>query len=138
MLKIALGASRTEPLDQGHLRSLAASAYFDAEGKRIDSLLSRAGLASGVWCAGAPAAGGDAVALAILLAENGLSLTVSEQVKTQLAEEGYSEQYGARPLVRLIKRKLGFPIAQSTLRGDFRPGDRVTASLVRGEIVISK
>ncbi len=73
-----------------------------------------------------------------LLAENGLSLTVSEELKTQLAEEGYSEQYGARPLVRLVKRKLGFPIAQQTLRGEFKSGDKITAALVNGEIVFSK
>ena len=73
-----------------------------------------------------------------LLAENGLSLTVSEELETQLAQEGFSEQYGARPLVRLVKRKLGFPIAQRTMRGEFKPGDKITAALANGEIVFSK
>ncbi len=73
-----------------------------------------------------------------LLAENGLTLTVADEVKAQLAKEGYSEQYGARPLVRLVKRKLGFPIAQKTLQGEFKPGDKITAALANGEIVISK
>jgi AAA domain (Cdc48 subfamily)/C-terminal, D2-small domain, of ClpB protein len=73
-----------------------------------------------------------------LLAENGLALTVSEELETQLAQEGFSEQYGARPLVRLVKRKLGFPIAERTMRGEFKPGDKITASLAKGEIVFSK
>ena len=73
-----------------------------------------------------------------LLAENGLTLAVTDELKTQLATEGYSQEYGARPLVRLIKRKLGFPIAQRTLRGEFKPGDKITASLANGEIVFAK
>jgi hypothetical protein len=73
-----------------------------------------------------------------LLSENRLTLSVSDELKARLAQEGYSEQYGARPLVRLIKRKLGFPIAQKTLRREFVAGDNVTAALVNGEIVFSK
>jgi hypothetical protein len=73
-----------------------------------------------------------------LLAENGLTLSVSDDLKAQLAQEGYSEQYGARPLVRLIKRKLGFPIAQKTLRREFSAGDKISATLVNGEITFSK
>lgn len=73
-----------------------------------------------------------------LLAENGLSLSVSGELKAQLAQEGYSEQYGARPLVRLIKRKLGFPIAQKSLRREFVAGDKISAALVSGAIVFSK
>ncbi len=73
-----------------------------------------------------------------LLAENGLSITVSDELKAQLAAEGYSAQYGARPLVRLIKRKLGFPLAQKFLRREFQSGDKLTASLQNGEIVFSK
>ena len=73
-----------------------------------------------------------------LLAENGLSLSVSDELKAQLAEEGYSEQYGARPLVRVIKRKLGFPIAQKSLRREFVAGDKIKAALVNGTIDFSK
>jgi len=73
-----------------------------------------------------------------LLAENGLTLSVSDELKARLAHEGYSEQYGARPLVRLIKRKLGFPIAQKTLRREFIAGDKITAASVNEEIVFSK
>ena len=57
---------------------------------------------------------------------------------SQLAQEGYSAEYGARPLVRLIKRKLGFPIAQKILRREFAAGDKITAALANGEIVFSK
>ncbi|MGB8645995.1 MAG: AAA family ATPase [Anaerolineae bacterium] len=73
-----------------------------------------------------------------LLAENGITVTVSDELKAQLAQEGYSQQYGARPLVRLIKRKLGFPLAQKTLRGEFKSGDKITASLVNGQVVLAK
>jgi ATP-dependent Clp protease ATP-binding subunit ClpB len=39
--------------------------------------------------------------------------------------------YGARPLKRAIQQQIENPLAESILRGQFAPGDRVT--VVRGE-----
>lgn len=41
-----------------------------------------------------------------LLAQNGVQLTIDEPVITYLSKEGYSPQFGARPLKRLIQRVL--------------------------------
>lgn len=49
-----------------HLRSRVASAWFAGEDAAGGSLLSSAGLASNVWCLGAPALVGDCVPLAVL------------------------------------------------------------------------
>lgn len=41
-----------------------------------------------------------------MLAPQGVSLTVSEAARQWLAEKGYSEEYGARPLRRLVSKSL--------------------------------
>ena len=41
-----------------------------------------------------------------LLVEHKISLTVDKKAKKYLATKGYSEEYGARPLRRLIKKGL--------------------------------
>jgi hypothetical protein len=53
-------------LDQRHLRSLVASAYYADEARRMASLISRQGLALDAWCLGAAAQGGTDVPIAVL------------------------------------------------------------------------
>ena len=64
------------------------------------------------------------------LAENGMSLEVSDEALTLLAREGYDPVYGARPLRRAIQRRLENPLARRLLSGEFKEGDtiRVDAS----------
>jgi hypothetical protein len=65
-LTLALPESATVPFAPVHLRSRVASAYFAQERKLVPSMISGAGLANRVWCAGAEGIGGDEVALAVL------------------------------------------------------------------------
>ena len=46
-----------------------------------------------------------------------------------LADEGYDEAYGARPLRRTIQRKLEDTLSEALLRGDIHLGDHVRAQL---------
>ena len=51
-----------------------------------------------------------------------------EYVSTEhllLAREGYDPVYGARPLRRLIERRIQNPLAEGLLKGEFRPGDTI-------------
>ncbi|MCZ6834757.1 MAG: ATP-dependent chaperone ClpB [Planctomycetota bacterium] len=59
------------------------------------------------------------------LADRGLSLEISNQAMTQLAEEGYDPQFGARPLKRLIQQRLENPIATRILSCEFVAGDTI-------------
>ncbi len=61
-----LPQSSQVPFTALHYRSRVATAYFGAEARRIPSLLSAAGLASGAWCDGADPAAGDEVPIALL------------------------------------------------------------------------
>jgi ATP-dependent Clp protease ATP-binding subunit ClpB len=59
------------------------------------------------------------------LAARGLRLEVTDAAMDLLAAEGYDPVYGARPLKRLIQRRLQDPIAMAILEGRFRDGDTV-------------
>jgi ATP-dependent Clp protease ATP-binding subunit ClpC len=49
------------------------------------------------------------------LAESGLQMTVTEEAKSLLAEEGFSEEYGARPLRRVIQERIEDPLSDTIL-----------------------
>jgi hypothetical protein len=66
VLTSPLPTSTAVVLDAIHLRSRVASAYFADERGRPASLISQAGLASSIWCAGAAASAGGFVPLAVL------------------------------------------------------------------------
>jgi ATP-dependent Clp protease ATP-binding subunit ClpB len=57
--------------------------------------------------------------LASLLAEQQLRLEVSEPVVQALAEQGYEPEYGARPLRRVLRRRIENPLATELLAERF-------------------
>jgi ATP-dependent Clp protease ATP-binding subunit ClpC len=58
-----------------------------------------------------------------------INLEIPEDVKDYLAQEGYSQTYGARPLRRVIQKKVEDPIAEEILTGMYRDGDTIKLSL---------
>jgi ATP-dependent Clp protease ATP-binding subunit ClpC len=54
-----------------------------------------------------------------------LSVEISEEAKSFLAEKGYDEKYGARPLRRTIQRYVEDELAELVLRGQFSEGGKV-------------
>ncbi len=59
------------------------------------------------------------------LAEQKLSLKLSETALDFLSEVGYDPVYGARPLKRAVQRYLETAIAKAILRGEFKQGDTI-------------
>ncbi len=59
------------------------------------------------------------------LAEHHITLEISEQATDLLIEEGYSEEYGARPLRRVIQHRVEDALSDAILSGQFRDGDTV-------------
>jgi ATP-dependent Clp protease ATP-binding subunit ClpB len=59
------------------------------------------------------------------LAESGYGLEVTQAAREHLAEVGYDQAFGARPLKRAIQRHLQDPLALRLLNGDFRPGQTI-------------
>lgn len=63
------------------------------------------------------------------LAEQKISLKLSELALDFLVEMGYDPVYGARPLKRAIQKYLETAIAKSILRGEFKEGDTIFVDL---------
>ncbi len=63
--------------------------------------------------------------LANRLAEQELTLKVSDKTKAAIIEEGYDPDFGARPLKRAIQRILETPIARDIIAGKYPPGSTV-------------
>ncbi|HEU4921072.1 MAG TPA: ATP-dependent chaperone ClpB [Candidatus Limnocylindrales bacterium] len=73
------------------------------------------------------------------LAEQDLELELTPGARALIVREGTDPAYGARPLKRTIQRLVENPLARALLRGEFKPGDRVTvdADAVSGTLVFS-
>ncbi len=69
-----------------------------------------------------------AAALNDRLAEQGITLTLTEKAKQVLAKEGYDPHYGARPLERALKRLVENPLAMKIVSGEIKEGDHVTVA----------
>ena len=63
--------------------------------------------------------------LSTRLAENGLSLKVSDTAVDQVAAVGYDPTYGARPLKRVIQREIQNPLATSLLKSQYPEGSTI-------------
>jgi ATP-dependent Clp protease ATP-binding subunit ClpB len=67
-----------------------------------------------------------------------LTLNVTESAMDAIAAEGYDPTYGARPLKRVIQRRLQDPIAMAILEGRFTDGDNIDVDAKDGQIMISR
>jgi ATP-dependent Clp protease ATP-binding subunit ClpB len=72
------------------------------------------------------------------LAERDITMRLDDDARDKIGEAGFDTVYGARPLKRAIQSQIENPLAQRILKGDFVAGDRVIASLKRGELVFEK
>jgi ATP-dependent Clp protease ATP-binding subunit ClpA len=66
--------------------------------------------------------------LATLLREQGLELQVEDEVAADLAAQGYEPEYGARPLRRLLRRRIENPLATELLEERFNGASGVRIS----------
>jgi len=60
-----------------------------------------------------------------MLMQRHLHLEMTPEAKALIASEGYDPVYGARPLKRVIQRRLQNPIAMELLQGHFSEGDTI-------------
>ena len=63
------------------------------------------------------------------LAEEDLSLSLSDGAIDFLVERGYDEKFGARPLKRAIQRYLEDPLSERILTADFSAGDDIVVDV---------
>ena len=63
------------------------------------------------------------------LAEEELSLSVTDQAIDFLVERGYDDKFGARPLKRTIQRFVEDPLSEKILMAEFAPGDVIAVDV---------
>lgn len=66
-----------------------------------------------------------------------ITLKVSGAVKSQIAEAGFDDKYGARPLRRAIQNRIEDMLAEEILAGRVKAGDTVNVAVSKGKIVFS-
>ncbi len=72
------------------------------------------------------------------LAERGIAIELTPEARELLGDLGYDPVYGARPLKRVIQKRLVDPLALAMLQGDFAEGDTVLVGAADGELVLVK
>ncbi len=73
--------------------------------------------------------------LSARLAEKNITLNLTEIAKEEIANRGYDEVYGARPLRRTIQRDILNLLAVEILEGEFREGSAVEVDYDDGEFL---
>jgi ATP-dependent Clp protease ATP-binding subunit ClpC len=68
--------------------------------------------------------------------EQGLSLELTAEATNLLAREGYSPQYGARPLRRTIEQRVEDPLCEGLLSAQFKAGDTILVDRDGDKIVL--
>jgi len=70
------------------------------------------------------------------LAEKNISIGLSNSAKDYLIEEGYDRKFGARPLERLIQKKIKEPLADEIIFGKLKKGGKVIVEFSKEELKI--
>ena len=66
-----------------------------------------------------------------------IDLKITASARKYIAEKGYSEKYGARPLRRVIQEKIENPLTDLILNGEITRGSSVTVRIDKRELTIS-
>jgi ATP-dependent Clp protease ATP-binding subunit ClpB len=70
--------------------------------------------------------------------ERDIDVELTDSARTLLGNLGYDPTYGARPLKRVIQKRLVDPLALAILEGRFQPGDTVRVDAAEGELVLER
>jgi ATP-dependent Clp protease ATP-binding subunit ClpB len=70
--------------------------------------------------------------------ERGIEIVLSDCAKELLANLGYDPTYGARPLKRVIQKRLVDRLALALLEGEFGEGDVVEVDVADGDLTFKK
>jgi ATP-dependent Clp protease ATP-binding subunit ClpB len=70
--------------------------------------------------------------------EREIEIELSDDARTLIGNLGYDPTYGARPLKRVIQKRLVDPLAMAILEGRFVPGDTVRVEAQDGGLVLER
>ncbi|MCF7887522.1 MAG: ATP-dependent chaperone ClpB [Candidatus Omnitrophica bacterium] len=72
------------------------------------------------------------------LKDKNINIEITPSVRDFLAERGFSPEYGARPLKRVIQRLIVNPLSLDIIKGRFLPGDEVKVKKEGRQIFFTK
>jgi ATP-dependent Clp protease ATP-binding subunit ClpB len=72
------------------------------------------------------------------VAERGIAVELTDDARTLIGNLGYDPTYGARPLKRVIQKRLVDPLALAILEGRFVAGDTVLVGAADGELTLER
>ena len=64
-----------------------------------------------------------------LLAEQDITLELTPEARETIALRGYNQQYGARPVIGVIRKELRHPISKMMIAGKIKAGDHITVGV---------
>ena len=64
-----------------------------------------------------------------LLKEQNITLELTPEARQTIALRGYNQQYGARPVLGIIRKELRHPISKKLIAGEIKPGDHIVVGL---------
>ena len=67
-----------------------------------------------------------------------MEFQITDAAKTLLLEQGFSSEFGARPMRREIQSSIEAPLSEFILEGKFREGDTIKVDALKGQIHIIK
>jgi len=70
--------------------------------------------------------------------ERGIEVSLTDDARTLLGNLGYDPTYGARPLKRVIQKRLVDRLALAILEGEFQAGDTVRVEAASGDLTFSR
>jgi ATP-dependent Clp protease ATP-binding subunit ClpC len=71
------------------------------------------------------------------LDEHGLHIELTQEAKEWVADQGYDEAFGARPLKRALQRYVESPLSVKLLEGEFGKGDSVLIEVEEDHLLFS-
>ena len=72
------------------------------------------------------------------LSDRKIRVELTDAAKQYLVSEGYEPAFGARPLKRVLQRKVLDPLALRVLEGEVREGDTITVDKAPDGLVFRK
>jgi len=72
------------------------------------------------------------------LEDQEIGIELSSEAVDALVEEGYDPVYGARPLKRVIQKRIENPLASRLLAGEFGTGDVIRVGYADGAFVFGR
>jgi len=69
-----------------------------------------------------------------LLEEQNITLTIDDEAKHAIAMSGFNAQFGARPIIGIIRKELRRPLSKMIISGEIKSGDKIKLVMKENEL----